>query len=29
VTLRLARAAALRLCAIYDPDAALEMPVRD
>lgn len=29
VTLRLARAAALRLCAIYDPDAALELPVRE
>ena len=29
VTLRLARAAALRLCAIYDPEAALEMPVRE
>ena len=29
VTLRLARAAAMRLCAIYDPDAALELPVRE
>lgn len=29
VTLRLARAAALRLCAIYDPDAGLELPVRE
>ncbi|MFM9849316.1 MAG: MmcB family DNA repair protein [Hyphomicrobiaceae bacterium] len=29
VTLRLARTAALRLCAIYDPDAALELPLRE
>ena len=29
VTLRLARAAAMRLCAIYDPDAALELPMRE
>ncbi|HEX6610348.1 MAG TPA: MmcB family DNA repair protein, partial [Hyphomicrobiaceae bacterium] len=29
VTLRLARAAALRLCALYDPEAALELPVRE
>jgi hypothetical protein len=29
VTLRLARTAALRLCAIYDPDAVLELPVRE